>query len=109
ETVAHAQTVYTELGFWAVFAAGFSPIPYKVFTILSGIMGLDLKKFILASVISRGLRFFGVATVIFFYGEEIRGFLSEYFELITLLIDIPVIIFVLWKFYKHRIKKQKLY
>lgn len=104
-TIDHAQSVYNELGAWAVFAAGFSPIPYKVFTILSGIMNLDLKKFIIASVLSRGLRFFGVATVIFFFGEEINVFLNEYFELITIVVALPVVLFVLWKFYKHRKEK----
>tara|TARA_Y100000310_G_scaffold338314_1_gene427608 strand:+ start:3376 stop:3975 length:600 start_codon:yes stop_codon:yes gene_type:complete len=105
ETVEHAQKVYGELGAWAVFAAGFSPIPYKVFTIFSGIMELDLKKFVIASTISRGMRFFGVATVIFFFGEEINGFLNEYFELITITVALPVVLFVLWKFYKHRMEK----
>ncbi|MCR4336113.1 MAG: DedA family protein [archaeon] len=102
--VEHIQKIYAELGPWAVFAAGFSPIPYKVFTIFSGIMGLDIKKFIIASVASRGLRFFGVATVIFLYGEEIRAFLEQYFELITIVVAIPVILFVLWKFYRHRME-----
>lgn len=103
-TIDHAQKVYNELGAWAVFAAGFSPIPYKVFTILSGIMNLDLKKFVIASTLSRGLRFFGVATVIFFFGEEINGFLNQYFELITIVVAIPIVLFVLWKFYKHRME-----
>ncbi len=103
--VEHVQKLYDDLGVWVVFAAGFSPIPYKIFTIFSGIMGLDLKKFLLASLVARGLRFFAVATVIFIYGEEIRVLLNEYFEIITFLVAIPVLIFVGWKYYKHRKEK----
>ncbi|MCR4368413.1 MAG: DedA family protein [archaeon] len=107
EKVAHVQKLYDELGFWAVFAAGFSPIPYKVFTIFSGVMKMDLGKFILASVLSRGLRFFAVATVIFFYGAPIREFLNGYFEIITLAISLPIITFVGWKLFDHTKKKHK--
>jgi len=106
-TVEHVQRLYDDLGFWVVFAAGFSPIPYKVFTIFSGIMELDLKKFIIASTISRGLRFFGVATVIFLYGEEIKSFLDQYFELITIVVAVPIVIFLLYKYYKHRKEKHQ--
>jgi len=104
EQVEHIQKLYDDLGPWAVFAAGFSPIPYKIFTIFSGIMGLDIKKFIIASTVSRGLRFFGVATVIFLFGEEIKSLLDQYFELITIVVAIPVVVFVLLKFYKHRME-----
>ena len=103
-TVKKAQKLYDEFGAWAVFAAGFSPIPYKIFTILSGVMELDLKKFIIASTISRAMRFFAIATVIFFFGEEINGLLNEYFEIAMFIIAIPIILFVCWKFYK-KIKK----
>jgi len=104
-TVRHVQKLYEELGFWAVFAAGFSPIPYKVFTILSGIMKLEKRKFIIASAVSRGMRFFAVAAVIFFYGAEIRALLDQYFELATVIVAVPFVLYVLWKFYRHRVEK----
>ena len=105
ETVSHVQKLYSEMGSWIVFIAGFSPIPYKVFTIFSGMMELDLKKFVLASALSRGARFFLVAGVIYFYGAEINSFLSQYFEPLTLIVAVPILAFLAWKYYRHRKEK----
>lgn len=56
-----AQQWFKEWGFWVVFLAGFSPIPFKVFTVAAGVMAVAFWPFVLASVISRGMRFFLVA------------------------------------------------
>ena len=56
-----AKMWFDEWGFWAIFLAGFSPIPYKVFTIAAGTISMALLPFVLASVIGRGARFFLVA------------------------------------------------
>ncbi|PIN85526.1 MAG: hypothetical protein COV47_01690 [Candidatus Diapherotrites archaeon CG11_big_fil_rev_8_21_14_0_20_37_9] len=104
QQVEHVQKLYKDLGFWAVVAAGFSPIPFKIFTILSGIMELEKKKFVIACIVSRAGRFFLVAGVIYFFGAEINTFLNQYFEILTLAISLPVIIFVSWKFYRHRMQ-----
>ena len=65
-----AQDWFVEWGFWAILAAGFSPIPYKVFTIAAGAMSMMLLPFVAASTIGRGARFFLVAALIFWGGES---------------------------------------
>lgn len=72
-------------GFWYVFAAGFTPIPYKVFTIASGVFKLNFFLFLLASLISRSLRFFLVAALFKKFGPEIKSFIDKYFNWLALL------------------------
>ncbi len=76
---------YNEYGAWIVFLAGFTPIPYKVFTIASGMTALDLPIFIIASLLSRGGRFFLVAGLLYLYGPVIRSFIEKYLGLVTLI------------------------
>jgi membrane protein YqaA with SNARE-associated domain len=74
------QQLYTDYDFWIIFTAGFTPIPYKVFTIASGAFDINLIMFILASVVSRGARFFLVAFLLWKFGEPIRNFIDKYFD-----------------------------
>ncbi|WP_337866480.1 YqaA family protein [Ignavibacterium sp.] len=74
------QKMYDQYDFWIVFTAGFTPIPYKVITISSGAFNIDLFMFIIASVISRGARFFLVAFLIWKFGPQIRNFIDKYFN-----------------------------
>jgi len=67
-------------GFWAIFVAGFSPIPYKVFTIAGGAMSMALAPFIIASIIGRGARFFLVAGLMAWGGERMEAVLHKYVE-----------------------------
>ncbi len=67
-------------GFWAVFVAGFSPIPYKVFTIAAGALSMALLPFVLASVIGRGLRFFLVAGLMAWGGAKMEEALHRYID-----------------------------
>ncbi len=67
-----ARQWFVEWGFWAVFVAGFSPIPYKVFTIAAGSMAMNPLAFILASFIGRGGRFFLLAGLIAWGGERLE-------------------------------------
>ena len=76
---------YNTYGAWIVFGAGFTPIPYKVFTIASGVTGLDLMVFVLASALSRGARFFLEAALLYFFGEPIRSFVEARLALFTAL------------------------
>ncbi|MBI4185347.1 MAG: DedA family protein [Proteobacteria bacterium] len=76
---------YNEWGAWIVFMAGLTPFPYKVITIASGATGLDLAVFVVASVLSRGLRFFVVAGLLWYFGAAIRAFLDRYLGLLTTL------------------------
>ena len=61
EAYEKAQQWFADYGFWAIFLAGFTPIPYKIFTIAAGAVGMLLLPFILGSLVGRGLRFFLVA------------------------------------------------
>lgn len=74
---------YKTWGAVIVFVAGFTPIPYKVFTIASGVAGLSLPVFIVASLISRGARFFIVAGLLYLFGEQIRAFIEKYLGILT--------------------------
>ncbi|MFT7529377.1 MAG: membrane protein YqaA with SNARE-associated domain [Gammaproteobacteria bacterium] len=67
-------------GVWIVFIAGFSPIPYKLFTITSGMLGLALLPFIVASLVGRAGQFFLVAGLLYFGGERLEKSLQRYVE-----------------------------
>ena len=71
------QNVYNQWGAWAVFFAGVTPFPYKVITILSGMTGLSLPVFILASIIARGARFFIITALLWKYGNPIQEFIER--------------------------------
>jgi membrane protein YqaA with SNARE-associated domain len=83
EAFATVQDLYDRWDFWAVFVAGLSPIPYKVFTISAGVFAINFPVLVLASTLSRGLRFFLLAGLIYHYGEPIRSFIDRYFNLLT--------------------------
>lgn len=68
---------YNEWGAWAVLLGGLTPLPYKLFTILSGSTGLNLGIFMVASLVARGLRFFIVAALLWKFGEPIREFIEK--------------------------------
>ena len=71
---------FTVWGFWAVLVAGFSPVPYKIFTISAGVLHLAFIPFILASLIGRGARFYLVALLLARYGPAIESRLIMYIE-----------------------------
>ena len=77
-----AKTWFDQYGIWVVFIAGFSPIPYKLFTITSGVLSLALLPFVLASAVGRGARFFLVAGVIYWGGEKFAAYLDKNIDLI---------------------------
>ena len=91
--------MYQDNAFMAVAIAGFTPIPYKVFTIAAGVCRVDLSIFILASALSRSARFFIVATIIRFGGEPAKRFIDRYFNLLTIIFTVLLIAgFLLIKF-----------
>ena len=77
-----------KVGVWAVGIAGFTPIPYKVFTIAAGFFEMSFPLFIIASVVSRSARFFAVAGAIGFtykkYGVKIKELIDRYFNLLAI-------------------------
>jgi len=74
---AEFQSHYNEWGAWIVFVFGVTPFPYKVITIASGVTQLDLATFTFASLVSRGLRFFIVAGLLYWLGPPIRDFIEK--------------------------------
>ena len=78
------QGMYNEWNFWVIFTAGFTPIPFKVFTVSAGAFDINFFMFIIASIVSRSARFFLVAGLIWKFGEPIRGFIDKYFNLLAI-------------------------
>ena len=83
--------MYQQYDFWVVFTAGFTPIPFKVITVSAGVCKINLAIFVIASVISRGARFFLVAWLLRCYGEPIRGFIERRFNVLTLAFTILLV------------------
>jgi len=81
DRVAH---LYEEYAFWSVLTAGFTPIPYKVFTVAAGVFKISFIPFMLASLCGRGGRFFLVGAVIYFFGDRARTFIEKHFEWATI-------------------------
>lgn len=75
-----AEQWFSNYGFWAVFIAGFSPIPYKVFTIAAGALSMALLPFALASIIGRGARFYLVAGLMKWGGARMEATLHRYVD-----------------------------
>ena len=76
---------YEEWSFWIVFTAGFTPIPFKIFTISAGAFDINFILFIIASTVSRTARFFIVCSLIWKYGKPIEKFIDNYFNLLALI------------------------
>lgn len=93
------QNLYDKYGCWAVLGAAFTPIPYKVFTIASGIFRMNFINFTVMSFIGRGARFFIVAICLMLFGETIKAYL----ELVIIAVTLVIIAFfvVLYKQRKH--------
>ncbi len=75
-----AEQWFAQWGFWAIFLAGFTPIPYKIFTIASGVAGMALIPFIIGSLIGRGMRFFLVAGLMRWGGEGLEAVLRTWID-----------------------------
>lgn len=75
---------YDQWGFWIVFTAGFTPIPYKVFTISSGVVEMEIVMFTIASLVGRSARFFMVAWLLWKFGAPIKSFIDKYFNWLAL-------------------------
>lgn len=85
------QKQYLDYGFMIIFTAGFTPIPYKIFTISAGAFDINLLLFVLASAASRTARFFLVAGLIWKFGKPITVFIDKYFNLLTLIFTLLLV------------------
>ncbi len=94
DKVARAETLFNRYGAWAILVAAFTPIPYKVFTILAGVMDLPIRPFLLASLIGRGARFMTIGVLIYLFGEPIQDFIDEQFELLTIATALGLVVVV---------------
>ncbi len=91
--------LYNQHQAWAVAAAGFTPLPYKVFTIAAGAFKVDFLVFVLASAASRSARFFIVAGLIYFFGPPVKKFIEKYFNILSIVFFVSLILgFVLIKY-----------
>ncbi|MBO7242385.1 MAG: DedA family protein [Alistipes sp.] len=91
--------LYDRFNFWIVFTAGFTPLPFKLFTIAGGMFHINFLMFIIASVVSRGMRFFLIAWLIWKFGAPIKSFIDKYFNLLATLFTIMLIGFTLLAFW----------
>ncbi|MBR6162570.1 DedA family protein [bacterium] len=96
------EKMYAEYGSFAVFFSAFSPLPYKIFTIASGVLNMNFWKFMLASFLGRGMRFFIVSLFLMFFGELIK----QYIEYIIIAATVVIVLFCVVVYKKrHSIMK----
>ena len=85
------ENYYKELGILIVLGAGITPFPYKFITIASGVFGLNIFLFIIISIIGRGLRFYLIAILLYFFGEKIKLIIDKYFNILTIIFFILLV------------------
>ncbi len=99
ETYEMVVANYRQFGAIYTFAAAFTPIPYKVFTIGAGVAKINFPVFLVASIIGRAGRFFAVGALIYFFGARVKKFIDRYFNLMTVAFMVLLVgCFVLLKF-----------
>jgi membrane protein YqaA with SNARE-associated domain len=85
------QNLYQQHDALALAAAGFTPLPYKLFTITAGAFKINFVTFVLVSLLSRSARFFLVAALIYKFGAPVRQFIERYFNLLSILFFILLV------------------
>ena len=85
------EDYYREFGILIVLGAGITPFPYKFITIASGVFGLNIFLFIIVSIIGRGLRFYLIAILLYFFGEKIKLIIDKYFNILTIVFFILLV------------------
>lgn len=88
---------FIEEGIWVIFIAAFSPIPYKLFTIGAGVMGMAFIPFVLTSLVGRGARFFMVAGLMKWGGERMERMLHRYVDIIGWSLVVLVVVVYLFR------------
>jgi len=95
-----ARVWFIEWGFWAVLLAGFSPIPFKVFTIAAGALALNLPLFVLAAILGRGGRFFLVAWLVSWGGPPVEARVKQHIDLLGYVtVGLCVLLLLWWRFW----------
>jgi membrane protein YqaA with SNARE-associated domain len=85
------QEMYAQWGVWVILIKGLTPIPYKIVTIASGAAGFNFWVFMAASAVTRGARFFIVATLLHFWGEPVRDFIEKRLTLVTTTVAVGIV------------------
>jgi membrane protein YqaA with SNARE-associated domain len=85
------QAKFQEYGMWIILIKGLTPIPYKIITIAAGAARFDFLLFMMASALTRGVRFFLVATLLHFYGDAVRDFIERRLTLVTSALALGVV------------------
>ncbi|MFH1761264.1 MAG: YqaA family protein [bacterium] len=85
------QNLYERYNFWIVFAAAFTPIPFKVITITAGAFKINFMMFLVASTIGRAGRFFLVAGLFRIFGKPVKAFIDKYFNILSIIFMILII------------------
>ncbi len=85
------RQTYAEWGLWVILIKGLTPIPFKIVTIASGAARFNFPLFIAASIVTRGARFFLVATLLHYFGEPVRTFIERRLTLVTSLVAVGVV------------------
>ena len=105
--VDRVEQLFQSYGMWVILVAAFTPIPYKVFAVTAGVMELDRRTFLVASIVGRGARFFLLGGLIFFFGQSIQGFLESRFEEVTIFFSVLLIVAVVVGYFYLRWRRAK--
>lgn len=99
QKIEYIKDLYINYDAWAIGIAGFTPIPYKVFTISAGAFNINFPVFIIASTISRSARFFLVGSLIYIFGPRIQTFIDKYFNILAVAFTVLLVVgFVIIKY-----------
>ena len=88
------QVLFRNNAFTAILLAAFTPIPFKVFTVMGGFLQVPLVPFILGAIIGRGMRYYTLGILFFVFGEKIKFYIEKYFERATLILGLILIIII---------------
>lgn len=103
EKIGKVQDYFNRYDVWAIGIAGFTPIPYKVFTIAGGVFSINFTRFLIVSLLSRGARFFLVGGLIYLFGPTIKVYITKYFNLFSVLFIVLLVAgFYVAKLVLHR-------
>lgn len=88
---------------WGVGLAAFTPLPYPVFAVVSGIAELKLWRFLAASVVGRGARFFGIGAGVYLFGDQVRSLVANYLSLASLILGVLILaVYLLGRYLERR-------
>lgn len=85
------KEMFDKYNFWVIFAGGFTPIPYKLFTIAAGVFHINIPMFVIGSIVARGFRFFLVAGLLWKFGAPIKVFIDKYFNWLAIAFTVLLI------------------